>query len=273
MSRRKLFILRSVSVFLLITILTELVFPGVSWALTGGPSAPEVYAYQPSDATDNVNMMNGDFNYTIPVTSVPDYPMAIGYASNGGMDQDAGIFGFGVNGFSGAIARSMQGLPDDAYGAPRYFKYECQPNWSVSVQGDLTAAKLPLSPGPEDIGIPNVSANIGLNVSLMIGYDNYKGMFGAVGLGAGLILEGSKRNPADKWARQPSKLFGSLNVGLNSAYGLSGGVGIGYGNYTSAGISGVQGQQQLSAYAGLSFNEMSFGLSNFSNASNGAGSY
>ncbi len=274
-------LLRTVALFLTITVLSETLFPTVALALTSGPTTPEVYGHQPADATDNVSLVTGDFNYTIPITSIPEYPMAVGYAAQGGMDQDAGMFGFGVNGFTGAIARSMQGLPDDLAGGKRSYNFDNQNRWSASVQGNVNAKVIPLT---EMIGSDMVE--VGASASLMVGYDNFKGMFGAVGMGVGIS---TKIPGIDK-----AQIGGG--VGFNSDYGFYGTAALSYGyfSYVAAGnslknistglilsvsTSGVTGQDDQTAgtlnfdLTAMLSNMGNLGISNFSAATHTGTSY
>jgi hypothetical protein len=224
MTKRKFKIIKATALALAIIMLAEVAIPTIAYSLTSGPTTPEVYGHQPSDATDNVSLLTGDFNYTIPITSIPEYPMAIGYSSQGGMDQDAGIFGYGVSGFSGAIARSLQGLPDDLDGALRKYQYDNQKNWRASVAGTVGFG----------VGV------VGVGASLMVGYDNYKGMFGGLGVSLGVNTKvlGLPVNigvAADVTSESELVLSGKLGVQVNiinvggywsSKYGFSGTAGI-----------------------------------------------
>jgi hypothetical protein len=174
----RLHLIKSTSIILACTFLFEIFFPTISMALTSGSTQPEVWSYQPVDATDNVSLTSGKFNYTIPITSIPEYPMAIGYSSGSQMDQEGGMFGIGFNGSSGAIARSVMGLPDDVKEGEKNFQFSNQARWDASVTGTLS----------ETVPIPLLSTYCSAtqNVSLQIGYCNYTGVYGAISLGFGL---------------------------------------------------------------------------------------
>lgn len=154
MFRLKKRMIRLISGFLLVNFLFQLFFPTVALALTGGPMQLDTYGYQPVSATDNVNLVTGAFNYSIPVPSVPEYPMAYSYRSGLGMDDEASAFGFGGNCFSGAINRGLQGLPDDVNGATVNFNLVNQSRNGVE----------------DDIMLGSISAGFG--------YDNYEGYYG-----------------------------------------------------------------------------------------------
>jgi hypothetical protein len=174
---RKKYLVKPLLVLTLIHFLGGLFYPTVSWALTTGPTQPEVYGNQPADATDNVNLVTGGFNYTLPITSVPEYPMAIGYNSGIGMDQEASCFGLGFNGFSGAIGRNVIGVPDDSRGQQRVYEFSNETNWDVS----FTATGQNQS---KDVGSNGQKRmySISSEVNTTMGYNNMAGAYGSVGL-------------------------------------------------------------------------------------------
>ncbi|MGZ5551558.1 MAG: hypothetical protein ACXWE7_12310, partial [Nitrososphaeraceae archaeon] len=111
-NRRK----RIISFFLLITFVSEIVTPTATFALTSGPSQPEVQAFTPINTSEMVDLTSGDFKYNIPLMDVGGYPLNIAYNSGVGMDQEASWTGLGWNLNVGAINRNMRGLPDDFNG-------------------------------------------------------------------------------------------------------------------------------------------------------------
>src|SRR6186713_676339 len=110
---RKLNNLRFIALFLLVNFLYEICFPTVVYALTGGPSQPEVESFEPVGTTQMVDPFTGDFNYNIPLMEVDGYPLNISYHSGVTMDQEASWVGLGWNLNPGVISRNMRGLPDD----------------------------------------------------------------------------------------------------------------------------------------------------------------
>lgn len=201
-------ILKSIAVFLAIHVLMVAINPVELYAaLTNGPTQPEVYAHQPVDATDNVSLLTGAFNYTIPITSIPEYPMAIGYSSGMGMDEEASSFGFGFSGFSGAIARNMVGLPDDIGNANRVFNASNQNRWSASGEVEVSAG----------LSVPGMPVGIGASASVMGGYDNYKGAFAAFGFGLGINAKIGKQ----------IGIGGGVSLNSDSRYGASAGYSVG----------------------------------------------
>ncbi len=105
-----------VSLTLAFSFVSEVIFPTVALALTGGPSQPEVESFAPIEATDMVDLFSGDFKYNIPLLDVDGYPINLNYNSNITMDQEASWVGLGWNLNPGVINRSMRGLPDEFCG-------------------------------------------------------------------------------------------------------------------------------------------------------------
>ena len=90
---------RVLSAFLAITFIGQVIFPTLSFALTSGPTAPEVQSFEPVGTTDMVDVFTGDFNYNIPLFELPGpnggYPFNMAYHSGIGMDQEASWVGLG----------------------------------------------------------------------------------------------------------------------------------------------------------------------------------
>src|SRR5580765_8044757 len=120
--------LRTVALTLVISILSEIAFPTVAWALTGGPSQPEVQSFEPVGTSEMVDVFSGDFVYNIPLLDVGGYPVNISYHSGVTMDQEATWTGLGWNINAGAINRSMRGLPDDFDGNKVTKEFNMKPN-------------------------------------------------------------------------------------------------------------------------------------------------
>uniref|UniRef100_UPI003890D9A2 hypothetical protein n=1 Tax=Arcticibacter sp. TaxID=1872630 RepID=UPI003890D9A2 len=112
---------RFVAVFLLISLLNQVAAPTVAWALTSGPTSPEATSFEPVDTTDMVNLATGDLVYTIPLLEVPGpeggYPLSLSYHAGIQPNEDASWVGLGWTLNPGAINRSVNGYPDDWYGA------------------------------------------------------------------------------------------------------------------------------------------------------------
>src|ERR1035437_6221915 len=121
-------IYKIMSVFLAINILFDAIYPTTAYALTGGPSQPEVTGFTPVGTSDMVNVFSGDFNYNIPLMDVGGYPLNISYQSSISMDQEASWVGLGWSLNPGVIDRSMRSLPDDFNGDVVKKEFNIKPN-------------------------------------------------------------------------------------------------------------------------------------------------
>ena len=105
------------AMLLLVSFLTELLQPMQLYALTGGPSQPEMAGFTPLSTDNMVDLFSGDFHYTIPIMTVPGpnggFPINLNYNSNIGMEHEASWVGLGWNLNPGAINRQVRGIPDD----------------------------------------------------------------------------------------------------------------------------------------------------------------
>lgn len=105
---------------LLVSFLVELLQPMQLYALTGGPSQPEMAGFTPLSTDNMVDLFSGDFHYTIPIMTVPGpnggFPINLNYNSNIGMEHEASWVGLGWNLNPGAINRQVRGIPDDFCG-------------------------------------------------------------------------------------------------------------------------------------------------------------
>lgn len=186
MKRNSIFI-KSLAAFTAVNFLGQILFPTAAYALTGGPSQPEVQSFEPVSTSDMVNLFNGNFNYNIPLMQVPGpnggYPINLHYHAGIGMEQEASWVGLGWNINVGSINRQMRGLPDDFKGEKVVKKTNLRPNRTVGL-GFSTSVN------SEVLG-----ANLGLNNQYQLYYNNYQGIgarFNAnlTSFGAGLTDNG-----------------------------------------------------------------------------------
>ncbi len=108
-----------VSVFTAYSMILQIMAPA-AWALTSGPTQPEVGGFQQANVSEMVDLFSGDFSYNLPLVTVPGpnggYPINLTYNSNITMEQEASWVGLGWNVNTGVINRNMRGLPDDYSG-------------------------------------------------------------------------------------------------------------------------------------------------------------
>ncbi|MBO6516463.1 MAG: hypothetical protein JJ975_07915, partial [Bacteroidia bacterium] len=115
----------------------DILMPLSSFALTGGPSQPEVQSFEPVGTSDMVDVFSGDFNYNIPLLDVNGYPINIAYHAGVSADQEASWVGLGWNINPGTINRSLNGLPDDMNGETITKELNMKDNWTVALTASL----------------------------------------------------------------------------------------------------------------------------------------
>lgn len=192
--------LKIIAVFLAINILFQCIAPTCAYALTGGPSQPEVQSFEPVGTSEMVDLFSGDFNYNIPLLDIEGYPINICYHSGVTMDQEASWVGLGWNLNPGVINRSMRGIPDDFNGEIITKKLKMKENKTVGVN---TGA------GIELFGLKKLS--LGLNYSIGVKYNNYTGMSANQSLNISIGAGDDGKSP----------LTGSLGLNSSSEDGLS----------------------------------------------------
>ena len=164
---------RRIAVSLTTVFLFEILSPSLSWALTGGPSQPEVQSFEPIGTTQMVDLSTGDFNYNIPLIDVGGYPINMSYHAGIGMDQEASTVGLGWNINPGVVNRSVRGLPDDFNGVSIINETNIRPNNTIGLTAGVSG---------EVFSIGSIGANTGVFVN------NYKGVGFTYGLNAGIAF-------------------------------------------------------------------------------------
>lgn len=254
--------LRFISAFLLVNLLYELVFPTAAYALTGGPSQPEVQSFEPVGTSDMVDLFSGDFNYNIPLLDVEGYPINIAYHSGITMDQEATWVGLGWNINPGVINRNMRGLPDDFNGDTVTNNFYIKPNWTLGTNFGI---------GAEFFGFGRASYGLGVyyNNYRGLGFENVVNLGVSAGedskLGANLALTS---NTGSGLTIAPSLNFSVNNLKTESGAGTGLGIGLSVGSAFNS-RSGIKSNNYgISATSGGS----SIG-SNYSSISPGAQTY
>ncbi|MFL5763545.1 MAG: hypothetical protein ACJ77K_06340 [Bacteroidia bacterium] len=244
---------RSTSLLLAFSVLFEITFPTQMWALTGGPSQPEVQAFEPIGTSDMVDVFSGDFNYNIPLLDVEGYPINIAYHSGIGMDQEASWVGLGWNINPGVINRNMRGLPDDFSGDVVTKETNMKPNMTWGVGSDVNLELYGYDPGSSGSG--------SIGFSMGFSYNNYNGpsvsqginiAFSASGSGGGTLNAGLGLNTSsdDGLSIQPSVGY-SQKVGNEDKHATTGSLGATVG--TSFNSRGGLKQLSINASASLTY--------------------
>jgi len=225
---------RIIAIVLVLNITLEIFAPTAAFALTGGPSQPEVQSFQPVGTSDMVSVASGDFNYNIPLMDVGGYPINISYNAGITSDQEASWVGLGWNINPGVVNRSMRGMPDDFKGDQVNKEFHMKDNKTYGGSVGITT-KL--------FGVDFFKLNAGLGIS----YNNYTGMGfdvsvnpsisigktnndGALTMGLGLSAssnEGTEISPSIGFTKQTKDrdyverdLSGKVGLAFNSRAGL-----------------------------------------------------
>ncbi len=164
----------------------------------GGPSQPEMQAFQPVNGSNLVDLFSGDFSYNIPLLDVGGYPVNIGYKSGITMDQEASWVGLGWNINPGTITRNLRGIPDDFNGSDSIKK-------TMSIKTNKTIG---LTAGA-DIELTGFPLTLGASMGFF--HNNYKGWGTEVGLNAS-INSGQKSS---------GPMSGGLSITNNSQEGVT----------------------------------------------------
>lgn len=175
-------------------------YPGASYALTNGPTAPESSQFQPASISNLVDPFSGDFSYNIPLLDVDGYPVNIAYNSGGSMDDEASWVGYGWNINPGSVSRVMKGIPDDFNGTDKIVK-------DYNIRPDITAG-INFNAGLEIIGFDF----IGANASADIFYNNYRGLGVEIGAGVSATLSTAKHVSGE----YTGGLSAGANLGITS---------------------------------------------------------
>jgi hypothetical protein len=114
------FFRRSVATLLLLVFLQSVFLPEYAWALTVGPNQPEYTSYEEPGSTDMVNLLTGDFGFSLPIVEVgsPEgsFSVPLSYSAGIGPSQEASWVGLGWSLNPGCITRTFNGFPDDSNG-------------------------------------------------------------------------------------------------------------------------------------------------------------
>lgn len=197
---RKSRLVKIVFMFVAINMLIDTFIPQLAFALTGGPSQPEVQSFAPIGTSDMVDAFTGDFKYNIPLMDVGGYPINLIYNSGVSMDQEASWVGLGWNLNPGVLNRSLRGLPDDFGGGDMIKKeFNVKDNTTISIY---------LGGSIETLGAPTT---VGLKFGKSFSYNSYSGIdvVNTVNLSISAGAEGK------------GSLTGSLGVSSSAQNGLT----------------------------------------------------
>jgi hypothetical protein len=197
---------KAIASFLLVNFIAQIVMPLQVFALTSGPSQPEIQSFEPIGTNQMVDPFTGDFTYNIPLFNLPGpnggYPFNMAYHSAGiNKEQESSWVGLGWNINVGSINRSLRNVPDE-FNENDNIKITqgIRSNWTIGVEGAL---------GVEFVGGDPVKGIASLSSSVF--FNNYRG----VGMSLGIAIQ-SQLASGDN-----NSLNAGLNLNLNSQDGLS----------------------------------------------------
>ena len=159
--------------------------PTISLALTSGPNQPEFTGFSTISTENMVDPFTGDFSYSVPLITIPGFqdgiPLVLNYQAGVTMEQEASWVGLGWSLNTGAINRSVRGIPDDFNGDLVTKRMYSKPNKTFKVKLGFKA--------PNEIagGVDTRKGMTNINtppLGLSFYYNNYTGfgMAGSVGL-------------------------------------------------------------------------------------------
>lgn len=242
-NRTKEKIRKIVAVFLALTLINQFVFPTVCFALTSGPSQPEVESFEPVSTNQMVDLFSGDFNYNIPLLTVPGpnggYPVNLAYHAGISMEQEASWVGLGWNINPGVITRNMRGLPDDLSGENVKKTFSVKPN----ITAGFSISSLSL---PNNVELFGFDAAIKTK-TFQVRYNTYKGL--------GYSYSSSKT------FMNKSKEHAMSNPYLNSCENLKFTSGIDFDSQNGIGVQpSISFAKQIQSSKTIRYNEFNAGM-------------
>ncbi len=206
-SKRNLRFTKKICIVLIFLMVYQAIHPITAWALTSGPTQPEVQTFQPVGSTQMVDLFSGDFSYNIPLLEVPGpnggYPINLFYNSVTDAETEASMVGLGWNIGIGAVTTNVRGIPDAFSGDKIENKVSMKPNWTIGLGGSIGSNSI------EIFGADlSKVLNLGFGRSYM--YNSYKGLGYSIDPNIGFKIPMGKM----------SSSFG-LNMSINSLEGAS----------------------------------------------------
>jgi len=171
-----------IALFILIVLVLNVISPVFVYAITSGPSQPEMEKFEPAGVNDMVSLFTGDFKQNIPLLDVGGYPINLAYQSGGGIEDEASWVGMGWTLNPGAVNRNMRGLPDDFKGDLVMKSFNKKPFKKVG-------AEVRVKKNVFGVDIGSISARLNLYK------DNYFGIGASFGAGIDYSLSKSKATP------------------------------------------------------------------------------
>ena len=223
---------KPIALFYLLVFSFSAFYPGVSWALTSGPSQPEMQGFQASSTSDMVDLFTGDFSYSVPLMDVGGYPLQLSYRSGASIDDEASWVGYGWSLTPGVINRQMRGLPDDFKGDAIVKESYAKPNITKSLTASATLKlkgnnliKPSVRVGIRFNNYTGIAASFGANANLNMGDDASGKLTASLGISgdnqSGSLFNGTVNYPIIYEQKDNAdKLKGALDFAFSRNAGL-----------------------------------------------------
>lgn len=195
--------------------------------------APSAYAgqgdtqveHKPFNGGNSVNMVNGQFNYSIPLMNLGGYPINLSYNSgNVKMQTEASDVGLGWSLSVGSISRSVVGVPDDFKGDEIRYNSHIKPYQSISV--DLTEWTKDKHKENAGLQTDNPTESKVSTYLTRVYWNNYKGVGFSLGFsnvfGKDNVLNPSYDSQSGYGINYFDKYFGALNANWSLREGFQG---------------------------------------------------
>lgn len=208
-----------ISRVLFVSLLYQLIYPVSTFALTSGPSQPEMQSFEPVGTTDMVDLFSGDFNYNIPLLDVEGYPINIAYHSGMGMEQEASWVGLGWNINPGNINHVIRGISDDNDGEFMEKEIDINPEKKKRYQFGLGAEYAGFGGNLTDKLGKAIKVSGGGSINFGITISNYSGVSADLKMGTSSSISNS-------WFSAGMNMGATINTasGVDVDYNFSAGV-------------------------------------------------
>ncbi len=182
----------------------------VAPAPSGGSADPNLVS---AGAGEMVNLASGDFSYSIPLLEVGGHPITLSYNANIGMDDPVSVVGLGWNINTGAMNRTVRGIPDDFDGDKIKTTMNLRPNLTVAHKLGVNLELV----GQEINGLSDIGLEAGVTFNNYTGNETTMGL--DVGLSYGSIKDDGYNLGFGMGIHSSSRSGLSTNVGATLALG------------------------------------------------------
>jgi len=234
----------------------------------GGPVDPNLVSMESGEM---VNISTGDFSYSIPLLQVGSYPINLSYNADVSMEQSASSVGLGWNISTGAMNRTVRGLPDDFNGDLVKTTMNLRPNLTLTNEYTFEAEIIGVETGNDDEEVTMDSLGVALingspvngnttelngseSLSFGVTFNNYTG--NEVSFGENRSISVAKKNYTEGRVKSSSNFGLSAGGTSSSRSGVSTNVGVN--------LSLGKGKYLGSAGLGLNHNTLNGSSLNYS---------